>query len=127
GIEVIPEGLQLWVVEVSPRCKAGIVPVGDRAQIAVRCQVGQEPLLLLAPGATSTDTWLGAFAVQGDDVPGSEVKAVVATGDVASQGAKVGEVARCSGRLILVIPEDRVGNALEAAPGWVVGMLKPGQ
>src|SRR5579859_5717326 len=91
GVEVVPEGLQRRMVEVSPGGKTGLMPEGERAEITICCQITQEPLLLRASGTTAANTGLVAFAVESDDMPVAEIEAVIAPGRVAGTRTEIGE------------------------------------
>src|SRR6266702_2807871 len=89
GVEIVPEGPGRGAGEeragrggVEPR----EVPRGHHALAALGRQVGFEPLLLRR---AAIGPWKLVVAVQDDDVPRPEVKAVVALAAVAGGGAEV--------------------------------------
>src|SRR5436190_16033346 len=68
-IEVRPERADRRIVAVWPRAEAGMVPVRERAEVAVGGEVGAQPALLRRTPCAADDR---AVAVQDDDVPRAE-------------------------------------------------------
>ena len=86
-----------------------MVPVGERAGVGVRGEVGPQPLLLHRPGGAAHDR---AVRVERDEVPRADVEAVVPLRRIAREGAEVLVVARGVGGVVLVV----AGNGLRARP-----------
>src|SRR5919108_3002819 len=101
-----------------------MVPVRQRAGVAVCAEVGAQPLFLGRASAAAAH--LTAVGVEGDQVPGADVERVVAlpprSGRArgAPDAVEVVEVAGCAGGLVLVVAGGRVSDALQAAPAEVV-------
>ena len=92
------------------------MPVGERAALGARREIGEQPLLL---GRARP---MGDLAVQRDDMPGAEVVTVVALGGITRRGTEVAEVAGRVVTHIVVIPGDRPSARLVAAPGGRVAV-----
>ena len=92
------------------------MPVGERAALGARREIGAQPLLL---GRARP---MRDLAVQRDDMPGAEVVTVVALGGITRRGPEVAEVAGRVVTHIVVIPGDRAGARLVAAPGGRVAV-----
>src|SRR5439155_6769907 len=71
---------------------------------------------------------MGDLAVQRDDMPRAKVVTVVALGGITRRGTEVAEVAGRVVTHIVVIPGDRAGARLVAAPGGrvAVGVVATG-
>src|SRR5919202_1460895 len=89
----------------------------------MRSEIRPKPLLLGLAGRAAS--YLRAVRVERDDVPASDVEAVVALAAVSGRAARVPEavvvieVAGRSGRVVFVVPDPGVDDALDAAPGRV--------
>src|SRR3989304_929111 len=94
---------------------ASAVPVGEDVFQLVSREVLPQPGLLGGAGIAAAD--LGAFAVEGDEVPGPKVVAVVALAGVASGGAEVIEVAGGTKGVVIVVAGHRARTVLAGAPG----------
>src|SRR5207245_6805467 len=88
-VEIVPERLDRVIHGRRPRGRvvARDVPNGQCAQLGAVGQVGLEPRLLGGPGAYPDAISTGA--VQHNDVPGTEVVAVVALPAIARRGAPI--------------------------------------
>src|SRR5438093_11671426 len=96
-----------------------MMPHGECALLAVRREVGLEPLVLLRAGAERD---MAAVGVQYDDMPGAEIDAVVS---LAARAGAVPEIVKTGVRragVVFVIAQQRVGLALVAAPGGIVAI-----
>src|SRR3989304_2246493 len=71
-------------------------------------------------GAAAAD--LGALAVEGDEVPGPQVVAVVTLAGITGGGAEVAEVAGRAGGVVFVVAGHRKRTGLAGAPGRVVAI-----
>src|SRR5580700_7388984 len=84
----------------------------------MRGEIDAQPFFLRRTGLAAAD--ILALTVQHDDVPSSELIAVVAGLWIARSCAKIIKVRSCSGRMKLMIPGRRPGARLSAPPGFVV-------
>src|SRR5690242_12183457 len=84
----------------------------------MRGEIGAQPLFLRRARLAAADVF--AFAIQNDNVPGSEFVAVVTGLGVARGGAKIIKVRRGAGRMKFVIARGGASAGLYAAPGLVV-------
>ena len=114
GVEIVPERLDLGAHGCPRRAEAGEVPDGEDALLGVRGQVGLEPLLLRRPRGRRGDV---PVAVQHDDVPGTEIVAVVALAAVARGSAPVVVVSRVAGGPRLRVSRGGPGTGLVTTPG----------
>src|SRR3989304_863831 len=99
---------------------ARVVPVGEDVAQLVGRQVSPQPRLLGGAGAAAAD--LGALAVEGDEVPGPQVEAVVALAGITGGGAEVADVAGRAGGVVVVVAGRRTRTILAGAPGRVVAV-----
>ena len=114
-VQRVPQRLVLRVAgDVDAGHEAGLVPVGERALLAVQRQVGAQPLHLRA---RRCDVEL---AVERDDVPVAQVVAVVALGWIARDSAEVTEVAWRGTVRVLVVTGYGPGTRLVTPPRGVV-------
>src|SRR5438034_4711620 len=97
------------------RTEAGVMPEGEGARGGVRGQIRSQPRLLGAVPRAGTEH-VGAVRVQRDDVPGTDVEAVVPLIGAAPGGAEVGVVAGSVALHILVVARRRVADGLEPPP-----------
>src|SRR5215475_1800230 len=94
-VESLIERLHLDIVTVrSAGAEKRLVKVGERASAGMRGEVRAEPLLLRAARVAPSD--LQTLAVERDDVPRSEVVAVVAFGGFSGGLSEIFEVERRS-------------------------------
>ena len=93
------------------------MPVRDRALLGAVREIGLEPHLL-GRAHVHRDV-----RVQGDDVPVTDVVAVVAFARCAGGRAEVVEVPGGAGGEVVVVAGDRLGARLEPAPGRIVAVL----
>src|SRR5689334_6285484 len=87
-IERLPEGQRHSVLTTGG--KERMMPVGQGAAGGMGGEIGTQPALLRRPRLT---TDFGAVTIEDDDMPGSQVVAVVALGGITGGGAEVAEVA----------------------------------
>jgi hypothetical protein len=109
GVQGVPEVLGLWSVPMPGLVgEAGVMPVGQGTRSGVGLEVGLQPADLRGVSVTGWRADGPAVGVQRDDVPGTEVKGVVALVGITSQGTEAAEVAgRPSGRIgVVVLPGD---------------------
>src|SRR5690349_2035605 len=84
----------------------------------MRGEVGTEPALLGRAGIAAAH--VDAFAVEDDDVPGSQLIAVITGSGVASGSAKIVEIGSGGRGVELMIARGRARAGLHASPGLVV-------
>ena len=114
-VQRVPESLVLGVADDDDAGhEARLVPVGERALLAVQRQVGAQPLHLCS---RRCDVEL---AVERDDVPVAQVVAVVALGWIARDSAEVTEVAWRGTVRVLVVTGYGPGTRLVTPPRGVV-------
>ncbi len=115
------------------------VPVGEQALSGVSGQIGSEPLALRS--GRSAATGVAAVGVDGDEVPGAYVVAVVALSRGTRRRSEVAEVAcragvrrvapGCSrgagGGQVLMVSDDRMRDRLHPAPGRAVNGVECGE
>src|SRR6266581_3467946 len=95
-VEGVPQRLIRWVAgDDGPGDESGLVPIHEGATRRMGGEIGAQPLHLC--GARRHVQ----LAVDGDDVPGAQVVAVVARAGRASQRAEVVEVAAGAGRFVV--------------------------
>src|SRR5919199_1796657 len=92
-----------------------MVPVGEDALGLGGGQVDLEPLLHGRAAGTAAHRL--ARAVEGDQMPGPEVEAVVAAGGVAGRRPEVAVVPGRLGIDVVVVPGDRPGADQGPSPG----------
>src|SRR6185437_6980934 len=80
-VKVEPPGGEGVVVSMEARREPRPVPVGERAEVRMRGEVVAQPDLFGGTGAATAD--VRALGVEGDDVPGADVVAVVPLGRIA--------------------------------------------
>src|SRR6266576_2930810 len=109
-----------------------MMEVRQGAGVRMRGQVVREPSLLCAPGLAGDMT---AAGIQRDQVPCGDVVAVIPLRRIAGGGTEIPEVpARvlpavgAAGGVVLVIPDDWVGDRLHGrnAPRGIVGLHESG-
>src|SRR5439155_13527929 len=107
-----------------------MMEVRQRAGVRMRGQVVREPDLLCAPGLAGN---MAAVGIQRDQMPCAEVVAVVALRRIAGGRTEIPEVSTgvapavgASGRVVLVIPDDRIRDGLHRvdAPRGIVRLLE---
>src|SRR5450432_310941 len=117
--ECIPERLHERVVTVlAAGAEQRLVPVSESAAVSGTSEILREPLALGRVGVAPSD--LVAFAVDDDDVPGSEIVAVVALFRVAGGGAKIARIAGSAVAVVFVIADSGPCAILEPPPGGTV-------
>jgi hypothetical protein len=88
-IKRYPEVAQVGVTAVGT--EQGLVMDGQDTRVRVRSQISLKPLSLGRIGLTAAN--LRTFRIEGNDMPGADVIAVIAFRRVARGGAKVIEIA----------------------------------
>lgn len=96
----------------------GFVPVGQGAGGGMSGEVRFEPLALA--GGSFASAHVIAFAVQHDDVPGTQVVAVETVSGWAGRGAEILEIKEVTDGVEFVIAGSGPSARLGAAPGSVV-------
>src|ERR671915_1224129 len=94
------------------------MPVGQNAGLRRRREVSVQPRHLRGAGARAD------VAVERDDVPFTNVIAVVAFVGVASGRTEVAEVSRRSGRHVLFVARYRPRASLVSPPAWVIARVE---
>src|SRR5215472_1465618 len=118
-IEVVPEVFHLGAVSVLvARAEQRYVPKRQRATRGVLLKILSQPLFLRGSLAAAANR--RTLTVQGDDVPGSEIKAVITATRVARRLSKVSKVAGRTRRVILVITRRGTGAIFVPSPGFVI-------
>src|SRR6266851_5507312 len=118
-VERLEERLNSEVVAVGAAgTEERFVPVGEGAGGGMRGEIGAQPFFLRRTGFAATVVL--APAVQHDDVPCSEVVAVVAGLWVAGSGAEIIEVRRGAGGTKFMVAGSRTRAGFRAAPRLVV-------
>src|ERR671938_49067 len=102
-----------------------MMPIGERACRGMGGEVSPQPLLLRGASLAATD--LLAIRVQHDQVPGTDVIAVVALGRITGRRSKVAVVADSRPRAVFVVPHRWVRDGFDAPPRGPVRLLKLGQ
>src|SRR5437870_6834167 len=109
-----------------------MMEVRQRASVRMRGQVVREPDLLCAPGLAGN---VAAVGIQRDQMPCAEVVAVIALRRIAGGRTEIPEVSAGvppavgpSGRVVFVIPDDRIRDGLHRldAPRRIVGLFERG-
>src|SRR5207248_1271427 len=114
-VQGAPDPVGARVVAMGARTEPWVMPEGEGTCGGVRGQIRSQPRGLGAvPRATTED--LGAVRVQRDDVPGTDVEAVVPLVGTARGGPEVGVVAGSVALHVLVVARRRVADGLEAPP-----------
>ena len=93
------------------------MPVGQRASLGVGGEVGLQPLPLRGIELGGNR---GGTGVQHDDVPGTELVAVVALRRIAGHFSEIVEIRLRSSGIVLVVAEGREGAGAMAAPARLV-------
>src|SRR6267154_2159623 len=118
-IESLPESLHGQIVTMrATGTEQGLVPIGERTRGRMRGEIGAQPLFLRGAGVAAANVL--AFAIQNDDVPGSELVAVVTGLGVTCSGTKIIEVRGGTGGMKFVIARSRPRAGFYAAPSLVV-------
>src|SRR5258708_9475921 len=118
-VESLEERLNGEVVAVGAAgTEERLMPISKCTGGGVRGEIGAQPFLLRRTGFAAADVL--ALAVQHDDVPRSEVVAVVAGLWVAGSGAKIIEVRRGAGGTKFMVAGRRTRAGFRAAPRFVV-------
>src|SRR5919202_619964 len=102
-----------------------MMPIGERARGGMGGEVCPQPLLLRGASLAATD--LFAIRVQHDQVPGTDVIAVVALGRIAGRRSKVAVVVDSRRRAVFVVPDRWMRDGFDAPPRGPVSLLKLGQ
>src|SRR5256885_16675891 len=87
------------------------MPDGERAADAVGCKIGPQPALFGRASGHEQVT------VEHDDVPGSQVVAVIALGAIAGRRSEIVEVAGGADRVVFVIADRGAGRSEERRVG----------
>src|SRR6266571_5258530 len=102
-----------------------MMPIGERARRGMGGEVRLQPLLLRGASLAATD--LLAVRVKHDQMPGTDVIAVVALGGIADRRSKVAVVAAGRLRVVFVVPHRWVRDGFDAPPRGRVRLLKLGK
>src|SRR3989454_577962 len=114
-VQRLPQRLRLRLAAVGrARAETGVMPIGERADLRVRGEVGTEPALL---GGARAHVQI---RVQRDDVPGAEIVAVVAYAPFPGRDTEVTEVAGRRRRVVIVVAGNGVRALLETSPGRLI-------
>src|SRR5205823_4224328 len=128
GVQVVPERFhRAGGREGAGRggVEARVVEQRQDALPRGRCEICFEPRLL---GRADAGRDVGIVAVQHDDVPGTEVVAVVSLGGIAGLPTPVAEVANGGrARVVVAVAGDGVGAGFVPAPTRPVAVLVAGE
>src|SRR6266498_1856548 len=108
------------------------MPVCQRAEIRMSRQVYGEPHRLR--GSITASTCVPTIGIKSDQMPGTNVIAIVTLRGVASRQPKISEVT-CRTRIVtrticaargevLMVPNDRMRDRFHTSPAWVIGLQK---
>src|SRR5260221_13100188 len=102
-----------------------VVTERDNAGFGMLGEILLQPCILGRAGGTAPQARCGAICVQRNDVPDSEIKAVVTPFRRSRLYAPIVEIGRAVFRTVeLVIAGRWVRSILEASPGFVVAILE---
>src|SRR5689334_9088417 len=99
---------------IRARAETRMVPVGDRAPLRARGEVRSQPRFLSRSRAHAD------VRVERDNVPVTEIVAVVSHARLPREGPKIAVVPAGPGRVVVVIPGGGAGPCLVTAPRGVV-------
>lgn len=99
-----------------------MMPIRQGALSWIGGQVSLQPGLLSRPRIAAT--YFAAVAVDGDDVPGAHVIAVITFGWIAGRRPKIAKIPAGIGRQIFVVSNRWMCAAQEGAPGRVITIRK---
>ena len=122
GVQVVPQDLSAGEVHRAvggPGVILRLVPDGERALLRIGSQIALQPLLLHRAGRDRHEL---VVVVQHDDVPISQLVAVVALVARADQISVVVERRSRVAGVVLVIPQRRAGAGLVPPPRGVVAV-----
>src|SRR5215216_1099922 len=103
------------------RSETGVMPIRQGTQVGMRCQIRLQPSFLRRTSATTAH--LATIRVQGDDVPGADIKAIVTFGRIARRGTEVTVVTAGTSRQIFMVANGRPDDALGSSPAGIKGLL----
>src|SRR4030095_5224316 len=86
-IQVFPECIVTRNTSMFAGGEAWVMPIGKCTGIGMSCEIGFQPLLLRRTDATTTH--LATIRVEGNEVPGTNIIAVITFGWVTSCSTKV--------------------------------------
>src|ERR1700704_783590 len=115
-VERAPDAIGLQAIAMDAGAEARMVPVGERATTLVRSQIGAQPLVLRTAEAAASGQ-LRAVRVHDDEVPPTEIPAVVTAWGLTRGGTEVIEIVGRAGRHVLVVARCGVDDRLHPAPG----------
>src|SRR5687767_2955010 len=93
-IKRLPKRLRAGIVAVLAGAEARLMPISQGTHALIGNQVSPQPLLLRGTGI------VGDLAVEGDDVPGTQVVGVIPLRWVACRRTKVAEITGCSSGMV---------------------------
>src|SRR5689334_15897534 len=103
------------------RRETRMMPICQRAQIGMSCQICLQPLFLRRTVRTATH--LVTIRVQDNDVPGTDFITIVTFGWIASRGTKIIVVTTGASHQIFMVASGRMDNTLGSSPTGVKGLL----
>ena len=123
GVEVLPKRLHLEVVAMrAAGTEERLVPVRESAGGGMRLQVLAQPLFLRRTRLAAAD--LGAFAVEYDDMPGTNIVAVITRERIACRGSEIIEIRCCAAGMKFMIAGRRACARFELSPSRSVAIVK---
>jgi hypothetical protein len=117
SVQIPPKGIVTGVTSMFAGGEARVVPVRQRTHAGVSRQIGLQPLFLRRTGSTTTD--LTTVRIEGNQVPGADIIAIVAFGPVAGRRTEVIIVTARAGCQIFVVANGRVNEVFGASPAGV--------
>src|SRR5262249_22964590 len=119
SVEIVPEGLHLRGVTVLVAgAEKRNVPESENAGGVISLKVLAQPSFLGRTRFAASD--LEALAIQRNDVPRADIKAVIRRVWGSGGGSKIVEIAGSSLRVMLMVAGCRAGARFIAAPGLLI-------
>ena len=124
-VQLTPEAVGQLLVAVAPGAEPGVVPIGERALVVVRREIGLEPTALRAFEVATADR--PTVRVQRDEMPVTDVVAVVAAVVRTGLASEVLEVPPRTGAVVLVVARRGMELGPEPTPRGCEGALEVAQ
>ena len=124
-VQLTPEAVGQLLVAVAPGAEPGVVPIGERALVVVRREIGLEPTALRAFEVATADR--PTVRVQRDEMPVTDVVAVVAAVVRTGLASEVLEVPPRTGAVVLVVARRGMELGAEPTPRGCEGALEVAQ
>src|SRR6476646_9081741 len=98
-----------------------VMPVSQRTHRRMSCQIGFQPLLLRRTSATTT--YLAAIRIESNQMPDTNVIAIVSFCLITGCRAKVTVVTAGASRQIFMVSNSRTNDVFLASPAGIKGLL----